>query len=117
MLKSESSEDNVGGGGGGDGGDGRAGLLAAIRTQGGNGLRKVAARSPTQGKSAHGGDPRNALLGEIQMGRQLRKIVVEKKAAPVPTTLGGLNVAAILARRAALDDDDDDESDDDEWDD
>ena len=63
---------------------------------------------------------RNALLDEITRGKALKKVIISEapKAAEQPMTLGGLSVAAILARRAALQgDEDDDSDDDDEWDD
>ena len=100
---------------GGGGGDDRNGLLAAIRGGAAAGLKKAADRGPTQSVSS--GDPHNALLSEIAKGRQLRKVVVEQKAPEAPQTMGGLSVAAILARRAALAGSDEESSDDDEWDD
>ena len=94
---------------------GRDGLLAAIRG-GGGGLKKAGERAmPEKVVPA-----RNALLDEITRGKALKKVIISEapKAAEQPMTLGGLSVAAILARRAALQgDEDDDSDDDDEWDD
>ena len=62
---------------------------------------------------------KSPILAEIRKGRELKKVVVQKKVAHQDlTSLGGLSVAAILNRRAALaNDSETDDDDDDEWDD
>ena len=62
-------------------------------------------------------------MAAIRGGKALKKVVVNKAPAktadPAVGMMGGLSVAAILARRAALAGDDDDDSDwddEDEWD-
>ena len=68
-----------------------------------------------------GGDAHGALLASIRKGRALKKVENEpkKKQEPQGTAgMGGVSVAAILARRAALAVDGSDDSDsDDAWDD
>ena len=70
---------------------------------------------------ADGGDAHGALLASIRKGRALKKVENEpkKKQEPQGTAgMGGVSVAAILARRAALAVDGSDDSDSDEaWDD
>ena len=102
------------GGGGGD--DDRNDLLAAIRG-GGGGLKKASDRAPPpELPPGESGGGMSDLLKEIQKGRNLKKVVVQEKAPVAPTTMGGLSVAAILARRAALDGDES-STDDSEWED
>jgi len=70
---------------------------------------------------ADGGDAQSALLASIRKGRALKKVDIEPKKKPEPqgtAGMGGVSVAAILARRAALAVDGSDDSDsDDAWDD
>ena len=47
----------------------------------------------------------------------MKKVVVQDKVVEAPTTMGGLSVAAILARRAALAGDEESSTDDEDWDD
>ena len=119
MLPTGGGSGGKGGGAGPLGGEGgRDDLLAAIRKGATGGLKKASDRVMAA-KPESEGDSHNGLLAEIRKGRELKKVVVQKKVAHQdPTSLGGLSVAAILNRRAALaNDSETDDDDDDEWDD
>jgi len=99
------------------GGDGRGALMDAIRT-GGGGLKKAGDRpAPAAPPPA---DERGALMDAIRSGNtRLKKVDTNapKPAAAAPMSLGGVSVAAILARRQALADSGDEDSDDEDWED
>ena len=120
MLPTGGGSGGGGGGAGPLGGEGgRDDLLAAIRKGATGGLKKASDRVMAD-KPDSPGDSHTGLLAEIRKGRELKKVVVQKKAPAHqdPTSLGGLSVAAILNRRAALaNDSETDDDDDDEWDD